>query len=309
MKDFEKKEIIYENAIAGRYNRDYHQSVIMRRFDDEFANFAAQHYKKGDRVLDLGCGAASLWGLWKERLPEPARLIGVDLSKGMVEECRKAHPEDDFRIGSVFKIPLESGSVDLLIASSVLHHVPDKHLPEALAEISRVLDEHGTLVGREPLSSHRLADEAGWFSGAIMAFRHMVFRLTHTREYPEPAIGEHHHAYDPSEFIAAISKTFAPKGISLMFPFSGYVGRCDDALVAKISAVLDGEVGNLKGHILHYAAAKNYNDAADVKRFVEYDLNENTRPLKNKAEFMALLDKAAEILERELGKGTEKIGR
>ena len=33
-----------------------------------------------------------------------------------------------------------------------------------------------------------------------MSFRHLVYRLTRSREYPEPALGEHHHAFDPDAF-------------------------------------------------------------------------------------------------------------
>jgi len=301
MKDFEKSERLCGNGIAERYNRDYHQSAIMKAHDEDFACFVAEWYHSGDRVLDLGCGPASLWPLWKRHLRESGALIGVDISEGMINECKRLFADDDFRVGSVFEIPAESGSIDLIIASSVLHHIPEKDLPEALQEMDRVLDEHGKVVGREPVSKGRLGDESGWLSGALMCFRHLVYRLTHTREYPEPELGKHHHAYIPDDFIRTLGKHFAPKSLRFKFPVSSYVLRCDHSLVGRVVSCLDNAIGHRGGHEFFYCAAKNYYDASDVAHCVEQELRLNSQPLKNMKEFLALLQRAAELLEREIG--------
>lgn len=301
MREFEIREKEYEDAIAHRYNRDYHRYPLMQNQDEDFANFVAQHYHPDDRVLDLGCGSASLWHLWEEKLKDAGSLIGVDLSEKMIDECKRSFPRGDFRIGSVFEIPVETGGIDLIIASSVLHHIPDEHLPEAFKEMDRVLDEHGTIVGREPVSTGRLGDTPGWFSGALMSFRHMVYRLTHTREYPEPEIGDHHHAYDPKEFIKILKTFFSPKGFAFRHPVSSYVLRCNHPLVSKIVILLDGWIKHSGGHEFYYKAVKNYYDATDVAYCIKQELK-NNRDLCSKKEFLALLQKAAEIIEKEIGK-------
>jgi ubiquinone/menaquinone biosynthesis C-methylase UbiE len=300
MKDFEKRECIYGNNIASSYNGRYHQSAIMKAHDEEFAHYVAQCFQAGDRVLDLGCGSASLWPLWKKHLRGASKMIGIDISKAMLEEGKLESKEDSFLAGSVFALPLRSGSIDLVILSSMLHHIPDKYLMEALQEISRILDEHGRIVGREPVRECRLGDIPGWLSAALMTFRHLVYRLTHTREYPEPEAGQHHHAYVPRAFVKELKKVFAPKGLQFKFPISSYVSRCDNKKVSKIVQILDDTINHRAGHEVFYVAEKNYCDSRDVAHCIEQELELNSRPLKNKKEFLALLQCAAELLEKEL---------
>lgn len=299
-RDFEEAERRYEDAVAGRYNDDYHQSAIHRYHDDQFTDWVAEVARENLRVVDLGCGPASLWHYWKQKLPTPRSLTGIDFSEGMVAECRRLHPEDDFRVGSALEIPLEDGTVDLLIISSVLHHIPDEHLEAAFAECSRVLDEHGVLVGREPVGVHRLGDEPGWFSGAVMAFRHMVYRLTRTIAYPEPDVGPHHHAYVPRVFADALEKLFRPSGFEFRFPVSSYVANCDDGRVLRLVRFLEERIGHMGGQEFFYQAHKNYSDVAEVAHCALQAIEENECGEIDKAEFLALLQCASEILEREL---------
>jgi ubiquinone/menaquinone biosynthesis C-methylase UbiE len=68
----------------------------------------------------------------------------------------------------VHELRFDAASFDLVIASSVLHHVPPDQLQNAFAEIARVLEEHVRLVGREPSSAHAVASTGPWLAGAIM---------------------------------------------------------------------------------------------------------------------------------------------
>jgi ubiquinone/menaquinone biosynthesis C-methylase UbiE len=298
-RDFESLEVRYENAMADRYDRDYHDPPIMKRHDEDFVRFVSQHFSQGDRVLDLGCGPGSLWPYWESAFVSHGGLIGIDIAPKMISRARRLYRKGDFRVGNILEIPIDASSVDLVIASSTLHHIPDELLPKAFSEIRRVLDEHGTLVGREPVGVRRLADEPGWLSGAIMNFRHLVYRLTNTREYGEPENGPHHHAYDPRVFFEFLVQSFAAKGLEFRHPFSPYVSRSDHPMVESLALWFDDWLKNESGHMFYYSASQNYADVADVTWCIQQELERV--PSYDRAMFMALLQRAAELLEREIG--------
>lgn len=113
-----------------------------------------------DSVLDWGCGC----GRWARRLMmqdvPPARYIGVDLHKGMVEWCQSNltahdpnftfHHHDVFNaglnpdgVGSVAPLPADDSSVGLFIAWSVFTHVTQESASFYLTELARVLRPDG----------------------------------------------------------------------------------------------------------------------------------------------------------------------
>src|SRR5688500_3033142 len=220
LSDWELRERSDEDALAAEYHETHHDLPIASYWDDDFYRFVESCSVPGDRILDLGCGPASLWSYWQQ-LPATERLVGVDISERMIAEARRRHPTGEFEVAPLHALPFKDGSFDLVIASSVLHHVPDASLGEAFQEIARVLDEHGRLVGREPSSAHSLAAAGGWVVGAVMNFRHLVFRLTRSREYyPAVQLGAHHHVPDVKHFFRTLGTVMRPTQIESRFPFS-----------------------------------------------------------------------------------------
>ena len=298
-RSFEAAERVFEDSIATRYNRDYHEPPLMRSHSESFAKFVATFFKPGDRVLDLGCGPASLSPLWERELRDPATLVGIDLSPAMVAEAHRRFPTGDFRVGSFFDIPVPSGSFDIVVVSSALHHIPDESLPDAFREIHRVLDEHGVLVGREPLCTGRVVDQGPWMAGALMHLRHLAYRLTHTREYPEPSPTDAHHAYDAEQFLQLASSTLTVTSAEFRHPISPILARAQHPLVVRLATMLDATLKHRMGQELYYSARKNFSTAADVSQCVRLALEENR--VSDVAEFLALVEASARLLERELG--------
>ncbi|WP_321364904.1 class I SAM-dependent methyltransferase [uncultured Celeribacter sp.] len=105
----------------------------------------------GDLVLDLGCGSGQLLNLIAQWNPA-TQFRGVDLAPNMLSKARATAASSslsnvDF-IQSDFST-LESiadGSVDAVISSMALHHLPDRiALSRCFASIGRVLRPDGAL--------------------------------------------------------------------------------------------------------------------------------------------------------------------
>jgi arsenite methyltransferase len=103
----------------------------------------------GLTVLDLGSGGGIDVFAASRLVGAEGRVIGVDATMEMVLRARETAKEEgfsnvEFRLGEIEHLPIESGSVDVVVSNCVLNLVPDKE--RAFAEISRVLKPGGRLV-------------------------------------------------------------------------------------------------------------------------------------------------------------------
>lgn len=124
--------------------------------------------KPGQRVLDVGCGTGTL-AIAVARAAPGAEVQGLDPAPSMIARARHkaeaAGVQVRFEVGVVEHLDLEDDSVDVVLSTLMLHHLPGTLLQEGLREIFRVLKPGGRLVavdffGRPPLS-HRLASQLG----------------------------------------------------------------------------------------------------------------------------------------------------
>jgi len=113
-------------------------------------------FTRNCRVLELGCGAGTLWIENTGRIPADAQMILSDLSEGMVAQARAGlevgHPNLQFKTIDAQEIPFEEGDFDIVIASSMLYHV--SNLEKALGEIRRVLKPGGHLYASTAGHNH-----------------------------------------------------------------------------------------------------------------------------------------------------------
>src|SRR5580698_2170609 len=92
----------------------------------------------GPAILDVGCGTG-INILEAARVLGPcARLLGVDLAPGMVNEARRkaalAGVPATFVVGDAERLEVEDGSMDLILCNSVYHWFPDR--PRTVAELA-----------------------------------------------------------------------------------------------------------------------------------------------------------------------------
>jgi len=97
--------------------------------------------RAGVRMLDVACGAGAVTAAAAGRGADP---IGLDISTGMLDEARRAHPALELIEGDAEALPFDAGSFGAVVGGFVLNHVPRPEL--AVAEAARVLAEHGRLA-------------------------------------------------------------------------------------------------------------------------------------------------------------------
>ncbi|MGO9496984.1 MAG: class I SAM-dependent methyltransferase [Solirubrobacteraceae bacterium] len=105
----------------------------------------------GKDVVDVGCGPGALVRALSER---GAQVTGVEISESQMAE---AIERDDgrgarFLVGRAERLPLEDGSVDIVVFMRSFHHVPQADLGAALAEARRVIRPRGAVYIAEPLA-------------------------------------------------------------------------------------------------------------------------------------------------------------
>jgi SAM-dependent methyltransferase len=97
---------------------------------------ALDHVGEPRRILEVGTGTGSGAALLVERFPD-AEVVGVDLSREMVERARAKVPRARFEVADASSLPLHDASVDLVAQNNV--PVYFKELARVLAPGGRVL--------------------------------------------------------------------------------------------------------------------------------------------------------------------------
>jgi SAM-dependent methyltransferase len=125
--------------------------ALHRRFSTNPAGWFAWYLDQLEipetcRILELGCGPASLWKENLERVETGWQITLTDFSPGMVREASQINDPPGrftFTAADVQALPFPTASFDFILANHMLYHVPD--LDQALSEIRRVLRPGGHL--------------------------------------------------------------------------------------------------------------------------------------------------------------------
>ncbi|MDG6220986.1 MAG: class I SAM-dependent methyltransferase [Candidatus Thermoplasmatota archaeon] len=106
----------------------------------------ALRLRKGDEVLDIGCGTGAILGLVAEAVGPTGKVVAVDLSPKMVEVVRKRYSDkygDVIKpeVGDVEDLPYVDHHFPRILATFAITSFPDPE--KALAEAYRVMKPGG----------------------------------------------------------------------------------------------------------------------------------------------------------------------
>ncbi len=100
--------------------------------------------KKGDSLLEVGCGAGAMLLPLSER---GIKVAGVDFSSSLIAVAKRAIPDLIAHVGEACKLPFDSNEFDAVLAHSVFHYFPDYGYAErTLLEILRVSRGDGKIL-------------------------------------------------------------------------------------------------------------------------------------------------------------------
>ncbi|RKM61486.1 MerR family transcriptional regulator [Butyrivibrio sp. CB08] len=126
--------------------------------------FEKEQVRPGMKILDIGCGNATLWKRVAALLPEDLEVHLVDYSDGMLKCAREVaaditqeYPEKNLRFviekrdAADFSYP--TSGFDLIMANHMLYHVAREHRLQLYPKIKSLLAEGGrftcTLIGQQ----------------------------------------------------------------------------------------------------------------------------------------------------------------
>jgi ubiquinone/menaquinone biosynthesis C-methylase UbiE len=101
--------------------------------------------KRGARVADLGCGSGVFTDLLRRQGYES---VGLDISPKLIALGRAKYPNVEFFEGDVEHLPFPSASLDGVLLSGLVHHLPDPS--RCATEVFRVLKPGGSFVAFDP---------------------------------------------------------------------------------------------------------------------------------------------------------------
>lgn len=127
----------YKDPATGRH--DKHEKDFQRLF-------SLLPLKKGDRVLDAGCGVGVLVPFILEKISESGILYELDYAEKMIEINRRMHKGGNIRfiIYDVEKVPLADCSCDFVVCFSSFPHFHDRK--RALTNLVRIMKPQGILA-------------------------------------------------------------------------------------------------------------------------------------------------------------------
>ncbi|MDP4178390.1 MAG: methyltransferase domain-containing protein [Bacillota bacterium] len=163
-----KWSIQYQNASNLRARIRIHELFSINKYGWMEWFFDQLSLPQNAKILEIGCGDASLWIKNYKKIPLSWDITLTDFSEGMLKDAQinLANYKSRFKLKlvDVRDIPYEDSSFDAVIANNMLYHVDNKE--QAFSEIHRVLKDGGhfyaSTVGKKHMAELRqIAEKLG----------------------------------------------------------------------------------------------------------------------------------------------------
>jgi ubiquinone/menaquinone biosynthesis C-methylase UbiE len=107
--------------------------------------FCKEYVKRGDKVLDIGCGNGRLHDAFDGTEID---YTGIDSSKELIAIAQKERGNNGtFIHGNALALPFADSTFDTVFSIAVLHHIPSKkYRKQFISEVHRVLKPGGVCV-------------------------------------------------------------------------------------------------------------------------------------------------------------------
>jgi len=132
--------------------------------------------EKRTKILDVGCG-------WRGNFCaiDPAQYYGADNDRRVIE-CLKKSATGFFSVMDTKELKFNSEYFDYVISVSLLHHLSDDELKDAMLEVKRVLKEGGKIIFADGVYPESKFNFAGWLirffdKGRYVRNRHRLRNL------------------------------------------------------------------------------------------------------------------------------------
>lgn len=205
--------------------------------DDELDLLASLVPLAGQRIIELGCGAARLARALLARHPDSTvTALEVD-ARQHARNLADPQPGLNFVAAGAQAIPAADASFDLALMLKSLHHVPGPLMATALAEAARVLRPGGHLYVSEPVY-------AGPFNELVRLFNDEgVVRAAAQRALDDALAGGHWDAAEERRFDMPVHfRDFEDFDLRMMRPtFADHA--IDDAKRAAVRAAFEPHCG------------------------------------------------------------------
>jgi ubiquinone/menaquinone biosynthesis C-methylase UbiE len=180
---YAQRAVNSDSCCADGYQEALYSPEMLSTLPDNLTNFSLgcgdpitmAELKSGETVLDLGSGGGLDCFLAAKMVGETGRVIGIDMTPEMLERARNSAQKlgfdnIEFRKGYLEDLPVEDGSVNVIISNCVINLSPDK--PQVFGEMYRALKPGGRISVSDIVSKGELPDNvkndmAAW--GACIA--------------------------------------------------------------------------------------------------------------------------------------------